>query len=151
MELQNMDAPLKDTFLARRYMDDILMFSTKGATAPQRLNECYLPPLKLEDAGNDTFLETSFRITPENRIAFWLKTENLAGKAPKIWRYAHFHSHTAFTQQRAVLTACLKKVHFMASDNKTLKASALQKIHEFYRLHGRPAVHVSCYGRYALL
>ena len=132
--LQNMDASAKGTFLARRYMDDILMFSTDGATAPQQLNECYLPPLKLEDAGNDTFLETSFRITPDNGIAFWLKNENLAGEEPKIWRYAHFHSHTAFTQKRAVLTACLKKVHFMASDNKTLKESAIQKLHEFFRL-----------------
>ena len=34
-------------------------------------------------------------------------------------------------QKRATLTACLKKVHAMASDAGMLKASALDKVAEF--------------------
>ena len=56
-----------------------------------------------------------------------------------MWRDAHFNSHTASRRKGAVLTACLKKVHFMASDNETLKDSAMQKLHdqlhELFRLH----------------
>ena len=51
----------------------------EAARAPQLLDECYVPPLKLEDAGNGTFRETSFHITPENGIAFWLKKRECGG------------------------------------------------------------------------
>ena len=132
--LHTMDASLADKFLARRYMDDVLMFSTRDLDTRNLLDECYLPPLRLEDAGSSTFLETSLRITPDNQIVHWLKNENFRGEGPKVWRYAHFHSHTAFTQKRAVLTACLKKVHFMASNDQALKDSAIQKLCEFRRL-----------------
>ena len=132
--LQTVDTSLANKFLARRYMDDVLLFSTKDVNTQNLLDECYLPPLKLEDAGSTTFLETSFRITTDNRIVHWLKNENLPNEDPKVWRYAHFHSHTAFKQKRAVLTACLKKVHFMANDNQALKDSAVQKLYEFIRL-----------------
>ena len=49
-------------------MDDILLFSTKDVDTQSLLDDCYLPPLKLESAGNGTFLETSFAITSGNRI-----------------------------------------------------------------------------------
>ena len=54
--------------------------------------------------------------------------------APKIWRYAHFHSQMPFQQKKSVLMACLQKVNFMASDNEMLKSSAIQKLREFDRL-----------------
>ena len=77
-------------------MDDLLVFYA-GLDEEKFLQdisgECYLPPLKLEDGGEATFLETSFKITPSGRIRHWLKNENLAGAPPKTHRYAHFHSH----------------------------------------------------------
>ena len=96
--------------------------------------ECYLPPLKLEDGGEGTFLETSFRITETNQIQHWLKNVNVAGAAPVTWRYAHYDSHTNFDQKRAVMMACLRKVHNMASDSAVLRTSAIQKVAEFARL-----------------
>ena len=62
------------------------------------------------------------------------KNENQPGQAAKVWRYAHFHSHIAFNQKRAVLKACLQKIHKMASDNRVLYTSAVQKLQEFGRL-----------------
>ena len=79
-------------------------------------SEVYVKPLKLEDGKEGTYLETSFRVK-NNRIEHWLKNENETGT--KIWRYSHFHSHGAFGQKRAVLTACLRKVEAMASSRET--------------------------------
>ena len=45
---------MKDTFLARGYMDDVLVFSTEGgqaARAPQLLDECYTCPAKAGGCG----------------------------------------------------------------------------------------------------
>ena len=124
-------------FTAKRFMDDLLVFYA-GHDEEKFLRdisgECYLPPLKLEDGGEATFLETSFKITRTGRIRHWLKNENLAGAPPKTHRYAHFHSHADFSQKRATLTACLKKLQKMASDPIALKTSAVQKLAEFARL-----------------
>lgn len=54
-------------------MDDLLVFYA-GLDEEKFLRdisgECYLPPLKLEDGGEATFLETSFKITgPRPRYA----------------------------------------------------------------------------------
>ena len=124
----------KSTFTAKRYMDDVIIFYTDKYNASEAINDCYNTPLALEDAKHDTFLETTFAITGENEIRHWLKNENRPGEAPKIWRYAHFHSHMAYDQKKAVLKACLKKVHKMASDNTALRASAINKLQEFGRL-----------------
>ena len=93
-----------------------------------------MPPLKLEDGGEGTFLETSFRVTKFNHIQHWLKNQNECGEPPKVWRYAHFDSHGDFNQKRSVMMACLKKVGKMASDQHVLQKSASQKIAEFSRL-----------------
>ena len=136
---QSVHADSQARFIARRYMDDILCFYASSPSWDEDrflqdlCNECYHPPLKLEDGAEGTFLETSFEITG-NRIRHWLKNDNATGKPPKIWRYAHFDSHADFTQKRAVLMACLRKVQTMASDADALLASATQKVAEFTRL-----------------
>merc|ERR1711965_417708 len=118
--------------LAKRYMDDILIFSTKNIDVNTTLQRCYTEPLKLEDTQNDTFLETTFKIV-DNKIQHWLKNENHLHQT-KVWRYAHFHSNMAFKQKKAVLQACLRKVHLAASDNAHRRASAIQKLQEFGKL-----------------
>ena len=138
--LNTLHADSRDRFVAKRYMDDLLVFYAAGAGWDEErflkdlCNECYLPPLKLEDGGDGTFLETSYRITKTNRIRHWLKNENAIGRPPKTWRYAHYNSYASFAQKRATLMACLKKVHKMASDAPALKTSAAQKLAEFSRL-----------------
>ena len=122
----------------RRYMDDLLVFyASNEEWDHQRLltdltNECYFPPLRLEDGTAGTFLETSFEITATNSIRHWLKNQN--AQETKVWRYAHFASQAPFSQKRAVLMACLLKVEKMASDDCCLLQSASQKVAEFIRL-----------------
>ena len=139
--MQTLSPDTKDTFRAKRYMDDIILlyadsdrFDTDRFTADFCKSECYLPPLKLEDGGEDVFLETKFRIE-DNQIRHCLKNDNNIGSPTKIWRYAHFNSGMAFEQKTSIMMACLKKVEKMASDNKLLYHSGLQKLHEFENLN----------------
>jgi len=133
----------KETFRVARYMDDMLMFI---AERPDRSHTailhdfekaCY-KPLKLEDGAPNTFLETQFAIQNQD-IRFWLKNDNAQGEN-KIWRYQHYKSHSPFLQKQAVLTACLRKVQKMSSDNDTLYDSGLAKVREFSRLAYPPTV-----------
>ena len=119
-------------------MDDLLVFyAQNGRWDHEQLlgdltNECYFPPLKLEDGAVGTFLETSFDITATNRIRHWLKNQNEQETA--VWRYAHFASQAPFDQKRSVLMACLTKVDKMASDEQVRLHSAKHKLDEFVRL-----------------
>ena len=139
--LQTLSTATKDLFMAKRYMDDILMFyadtpnfdNTRFCESFNK-SDCYWAPLKLEDGKKDTFLETTFEITEANTIRHWLKNENEIGKQPKTWRYAHFRSYATFEAKKAVLIAVLKRLHKMASDDKALVPSAIQKLHEFTNL-----------------
>ena len=70
----------------------------------------------------------------EQHIRHWLKNENLFGGPTKVWRYQHWASCSPFAQKRATLSACLKKVHGMASDAAAVYTSGLQKLDEFRRL-----------------
>ena len=53
----------------------------------------------------------------------------------KIWRYQHYRSHAPFAQKKALVIACLRKVHKMASDREwQLFDSAIDKLREFVNL-----------------
>ena len=128
----------KLNYTAARYMDDILMIYAKAPRWDHERflqdfdkSECYHPPLKLEDAKDDTFLETTFELK-NNQFRFWLKNDNT--RTTKIWRYQHFASASAFTQKRATLVACMRKVQSMASDKRALVESATIKLQEFAKL-----------------
>ena len=138
--MATLTAETKRYFKAKRYMDDILFcyatnpqFDAQTLMADLSHSHCYLPPLKLEQAPPDTFLETTFRIE-NNHITYKIKNENHENAPPKTWRYAHFKDHTAFAQKRSVLQATLMKVHNLASDNENIYVSAKQKLAEFRRL-----------------
>ena len=47
-------------------------------------SECYMPPLRLEEANDGTFLETSFEVQ-HGRINYRLKNTNTRSK--EVWRY----------------------------------------------------------------
>ena len=138
--LQTIQGSSRENFLARRYMDDLLVFYARRRDWDEERflsdieNHCYLPPLKLEAGKEGTFLETSFEITDGNVVRHWLKNDNAIGEEQRIWRYAHFDSHGEFKQKRAVLMACLQKVQKMASDGYALRMSATQKLAEFTNL-----------------
>ena len=94
--------------------------------------ECYWPPLKLEQGSGDTFLETSFRKQPGGSLTFRLKNAN--EKEYKVWRYHHYLSALDYATKRGVLTSTLLKVEHMASDTQQLRISALAKCTEFLEL-----------------
>jgi hypothetical protein len=128
----------KRYFRAARYMDDILCATVMDGvwqerefkTALQR-SECYWQPLKLEDGGQNRFLESEFQSDGE-RITYRLKNDNENG--PKIWRYNHYRSALPYKAKRATLLATLRKVHGMASDGPQLFRSAMAKLREFKNL-----------------
>ena len=95
---------------------------------------CYFSPLKLSEATNNTFLETTFKTTRKNSIRYWLKNENKPTEAARVWRYAHFHCYSNFEQKRTTLESCLKKVARNASDSRALIESGKRKILEFRQL-----------------
>ena len=107
-------------------------------------NLTLLHSLKLEDAKNHTFLETTFEIK-NNKLKYWLKNDNEINKPTKIWRYADFPSQASFTQKKSVLMACLKKVQKMASDHKVMIESGIQKLAEFVKLgYPRKMIWTAC-------
>ena len=129
----------KKFFRAKRYMDDIIMILVENEKwdhtsflAAFEESKCYEKPLKLEDGGAGTFLETSFEVQ-QNRIRYWLKNENKNGQK-KVWRYQHYQSYATYGQKRATLMACLRKCQKMASDKDAMRTSAWDKIAEFIDL-----------------
>ena len=130
----------KQFFEAVRYMDDILMVYADAAEwdsdrflADLQASECYWPPLRLEAASGDTFLETRFEVTP-NGFKYRLKNTNEGTTKPMVWRYQHFDSYGAYQQKRSTLMASLRKVDKMASDGEQLLRSGSAKLQEFTRL-----------------
>ena len=120
-------------------MDDILLLyaEAEGWDHDRFLSdfcrsECYWPPLTLEDAKEATFLESTFRIGRNGSLAYWLKNDN--AKDLKIWRYQHYRSHAPFAQKKALVIACLRKVHKMASGREQIFDSAIDKLREFVNL-----------------
>ena len=137
--LKTIDASDRKFFRAKRFMDDIaIVYASTPQWDSERFiadftqSQCYQEPLKLEPGKDGTFLETRVWIR-NNQIRHKLKNDNEGGEI-KVWRYMHFHSNAPFVQKRATLTACLRKVHRMASDTDILRVSALDKVAEFRRL-----------------
>ena len=91
-----------------------------------------MAPLKLEEATDGTFLETSFRVDGDY-VHFRLKNVNQRG-VRKVWRYQAYDSYTPYTQKRSTLIATLKKVDFMAGSKNELYESAMDKLAEFASL-----------------
>lgn len=138
--MQSIDKKDLNHFRAARYMDDVFMiyaehegWDSNAFIKDFERSECYFPPLNLEEGEQDTFLETRFRVEDDNNITYWLKNANEDGRC-NVWRYQHFHSYSPFLQKRALVTACLKKVHNMASTPSVLEKSAHDKLAEFRRL-----------------
>ena len=94
-------------------------------------SECYMPPLRLEEANDGTFLETSFEVQ-HGRINYRLKNTNTRSK--EVWRYHSFDSYATFGQKKSTMIAALKKVDYFASDNSERMVSAIHKLREFKNL-----------------
>ena len=59
--MQSLHKDTKDNFKAKRYMDDVLLFMKKEGWDATRFyedfkrSECYMPPLRLEEANDGIF------------------------------------------------------------------------------------------------
>ena len=137
--LKTMTEKDKEHFRARRYMDDILMvlvrspsWDTDRFMQDFETSHCYWPPLKLEDGTEDTFLETRF-VIENNQATYRLKNDNETEY--RIWRYHDFDSYGGYTEKRANLFNCLRKVASYASNDAQLLFSGAAKLKEFEHLH----------------
>ena len=95
-------------------------------------SHCYWPPLKLEDGTEDTFLETRF-VIENNQATYRLKNDNETEY--RIWRYHDFDSYGGYTEKRATLFNCLRKVASYSSNDAQLLFSGAAKLKEFEHLH----------------
>ena len=136
--MASLSAQVKSKFRAKRYMDDILLLMLKDETWDHdrfyedfQRSECYMAPLKLEEAQEGTFLETTFTVQG-GHIRFRLKNVNEGGK--NVWRYQAYDSYQPYTQKWSTLVATLKKVAGMAGDEREEFESALHKLREFTQL-----------------
>ena len=149
--MQQIDEDTKKKFVAKRYMDDILVAYVEDQTwdherfcADLEKSMCYVSPLKLEPGRQDIFLKTALRVDENNIIRYKIKNDNEDGET-RVWRYQHFCSHTPYIQKRMVLTNCLLKVHRMAGDDEMRYYSAMAKINEFKKLgYPRHMVKAAC-------
>ena len=128
----------KISFRAKRYMDDILLFSShshlwdrKRFISEFQRSECYWKPLRLEPSEPGKFLETSF-FKEGNQVRFRLKNDNES--ASKVWRYHDYRSRLDYTTKRATIKCALRKANDMASDAEQLFISARAKCEEFLDL-----------------
>ena len=138
--MQTLTAEDKKRFCAKRFMDDILLiYADDGRWDTQHFirdferSECYQRPLRLEAGREDTFLETRFVVTEENKVHYRLKNDNEQADGD-VWRYQHWDSHTTPQRKRATLVAALRKAQTMASTRINLIGAALAKAAEFRRL-----------------
>jgi hypothetical protein len=91
---------------------------------------------------DDTFLETTLKVTEEG-FDYWLKNQN--AESQKVWRYQHFNSYSPMGQKKALVKACLRKVHTMASNEGNLRNSAMHKLKEFINLgYPKPILKQMC-------
>ena len=139
--MQNLSEETKKYFRSIRYMDDVLTLTAQSAIFDKdrfitdfHKSECYWDPLRLEDGGEGTFLETSFTLDTNGNVSHWLKNVNEPDKEPKVWRYAHYSSYTPWASKRSVMISTLKKVNKMASNEENLVMSAYCKLKEFAEL-----------------
>ena len=109
-------------------MDDILLvYSKASGWDHERFVRDFVrdwPPLKLEDAKEATFLETTFDMKEHGSLAYWLKNDNAERR--KIWRYQHYRSHAPFAQKKALMKASvsLRKVRWRVTEKMALSERA---------------------------
>lgn len=133
--MDSLHLDVKKRFIAKRYMDDILLLYEKHGWDSARFyadfqrSECYMPPLKLEEAEAGVFLESSFWVQG-SYIHFRLKNVNEGGRK-QVWRYQPYDSYMPYEQKRSTLIATLKKVDRMAGNKSERFVSAMHKLKEF--------------------
>ena len=137
--LNTLEQEVRDNFVARRYMDDVIFFVAKNGEidCDKLMNnfreECYWKPLSLTPAERHVYLETEL-FKKDNTIIHSMKNNNKRDQEYKVWRYAHYCSATSYQYKKQLVKATLTKLHKLCNDDYLLYHSALDKIQEFILL-----------------
>ena len=133
--MQTLDRETKARFAAKRFMDDILLIYSKGGgwqsdafVRDFQQSLCYMPPLKLEEATQDIYLETCFQLA-NNAIGTRLKNVNET-EPDRVWKYKSYSSYDPPMQKRGILLGVMKKLSHHASSNEQFIYSAACKFRE---------------------
>ena len=101
-------------------MDDILLVTDRSAgwdssafIGDFQASTCYLPPLKLEEATQDTYLETFIELE-NNRFNHRLKN-TFEKRADLAWKYKDYYSYNQRSQKRGLIAGILMKLDLIAS------------------------------------
>jgi hypothetical protein len=139
----------KSNFLAKRYMDDVLIFMKKhnwdrGNFEENFKNQVYDTPLCLKESEEGIFLESFFKIKGDY-IFYRIKNANENGER-NVWRYQHAQSYMPLQLKISLIVMTLKKVDALAGQKSELYMSGKQKLEEFKKLGYGPEMrqHV-CY------
>ena len=96
--MESLDQQTKSNFVAKRFMDDVLMFYAENESWDYRRfvqdfeeSKCYWPPLKLEAGDESTFLESKFFVNDDG-IRYRIKNVNEEGEN-RVWRYHRYDSY----------------------------------------------------------
>ena len=157
--MEGLTPHMKARFRMGRYMDDVLTVvahDDQEWTADTLLNDfesstCYWSPLKLERADESCFLETRIvELTQDGRFTHRLKNAN-EGRAssPAVWRYQRWDSFGSESAKIGVLIGCLRKVEWMASDERRFHEGLAYKMQEFQALgYPRRVLQAACERMY---
>ena len=138
--MKSLNERTKEQFRAKRFMDDILMVTAKADhiwTRDKFIQDfkestCYMPPLKLEDAGSETFLETRLALVQGSYFRYRLKNPNEGSEEQQLlWKYHHYSSFMPKRMKEGVMKGCFLKIFRMASDQENLEVSLCSKANEF--------------------
>ena len=135
--MRTLELDTKARFSAKRFMDDILLIYNKGGnwSSDEFVHDfqkslCYMPPLKLEEATQDVYLETRFQLA-NNAVGTRLK--NLNEREPNlVWKYKSYSSYDPPAQKRGILLGVMKKLSHHASSDKQFFYSAACKFRELH-------------------
>ena len=94
-----------------------------------------MPPLKLEEADQGTFLET-FILNKGSHIEWRLKNKNEGSRSQRFYNYQHFHSYSPKHTKIGAVIGVFKKIErFRLCSSPKHKGIALQqKLKEFQEL-----------------
>ena len=133
--MQTLDPQTKERFAAKRFMDDILLIYDKSANWHSEAfvrdfqqSLCYMPPLKLEEATQDIYLETRFQLA-NNTVGTRLKNVN-EHQPNLVWKYKSYSSYDPPSQKRGVLLGVMRKLSQHASTDEQFLYSAACKFRE---------------------
>ena len=143
--LRTIPDDMKEKFAMGRFMDDICMlidtnssYDWEAFKRDFRASLCYMPPLKLEDAAQDTFLETFLDVQRSN-VEWRLKNKNEGAHnsvpVTVFFNHQHYDSYGPVHMKRGAVIGVLKKMKKLCSSEAQQQRSLEAKKQELANLN----------------